>query len=127
VIDLRQDPASRHRSPAIPDRRAWQSVMRRTRQGDTGTAHHHVRNRSSCRRLLRLSDSRYVFVTVWALLNNSNQLIHGEIRNANDEVCRRSRQWEDLGPMLRDVMVGPDDASPSVDAKGRVFNIHHRA
>ena len=49
----------------------------------------------------KLSDNRYAFVTVWVLLRPSDELIHGEIRDANDRVCGRFKRWDDLLPLLQ--------------------------
>jgi hypothetical protein len=54
----------------------------------------------------RLGDSRYVFATVWVLLNATNQLVHGEIHDSDGHLCARFKRWEDMTERLRSAIVG---------------------
>ena len=54
----------------------------------------------------RLSDSRYVFVIIGCLLNASDELLHGEIRDCEDHLCARFRSWEELPDLVHEVAAG---------------------
>ena len=54
----------------------------------------------------RLTDTRYVFVIVWCLLDASDELMHGEIRDHEDHVRARFRRSEDLPELISNIVGG---------------------
>jgi hypothetical protein len=55
----------------------------------------------------RLSDRRYVFVIVGFLLDASDELVYGVIRDDDDQIRGRFRTWEQIPELLRNIAIGP--------------------